>query len=360
MNGIATSPSGQAAVTPLEDFLHRFTVCAGGLLEEIEPQVYALLLPEMQEPLRLTVNPEALPEHPKAQLLAFGSAVLDDLLARARSMGRVVTAYVQDVNLAPHGLEQRLNREFAVPEGVTLHVNGTAPRHVTHSVFWFKVTYMSDSKEEAVFTVGLDRYYGRQVKYLTEVMAGGRLVEQRVLAVPDAPPIPLDETYVIARSRLLRTLSADANIRSGELQARLSSQRARLRSYYEDLKEELTERREKLLMKEEDPAPIDGRLAALRREEALRIEELDKQSILRAELRLVNVLHIKIPRLFLAVRAAAAPKMRLQTPKSMTLTWDPLTDHFDAAECPTCKSPTYEFVTVERNQLGCYNCSRHA
>lgn len=340
----------------MEAFLEQFVSCSGGVIAEVEPQVHDLLLPGMLQPMRLAVDPEALPEHPGAQLLTFGSPVLDDFLDRARSGGKVVTAYLQDVNLAPYGLEDRLRKEFTVPEGVSLHSDTSLARHVTHSLFWFKVTYLSDSKEEALFAAGLDRYYGRRVKYLVDLANSGRLVDLRTLPLPDTKAIPVEHAYRIARNRLMRTLSTDANMRNGELQIRLSSKKERLQTYFADLREELEERKAKLLAKGEDAVVLEGRGAAIRREESLRLEEIEREGILRAELRLVNVLHIKVPRLFMQVRMCAEPRAHLRGAYAITMTWDPLTEHCDAAECPNCTASTYEFSVIRKGELGCPNC----
>jgi len=80
----------------------------GGLEEEIEPQVYDVLFPDSDKPLRVAFDPDALPEHPSAQLLTFGSALLDDLLGKAQARGSVGFAFLDDVQVAPHALEQRI------------------------------------------------------------------------------------------------------------------------------------------------------------------------------------------------------------------------------------------------------------
>ena len=161
---------------------------------------------------------------------------------------------------------------------------------------------------------------------------------------------------MIARNRLVRTLSADANARNRELQIRLSAEEQRIRTYYADLREELQDRRAKLEAKGEDTLPLDGRLAALRLEESMRMEEISRKGVLRAELRLINLLYVKIPRLFLSLRAVVDRKLRLQNPQLLTVTWDPMMDRFDAVNCPNCKAPTFEVVAVSGGRIGCPSC----
>lgn len=108
--------------SPLEQFLIEYVDAVGGLADEIEPQVYDVLLPDAATPQRIAFDPDALPEHPSAQLLTFGSALLDDLLARAQTRGQIGLAFLDDAHLQPHALAQRIARDLVVPETVTLRI----------------------------------------------------------------------------------------------------------------------------------------------------------------------------------------------------------------------------------------------
>ena len=61
---------------PLEEFLIDYVDAVGGLADEIEPQVFDVLMPDVGDPAfsawaetpqRITFDPDALPEHPSAQ-----------------------------------------------------------------------------------------------------------------------------------------------------------------------------------------------------------------------------------------------------------------------------------------------------
>jgi len=73
--------------SPLEAFLRTYADVSGGLWDEIEPQVYDLMLPSSggseAEVVRVTFDPEALAEHRGAQLASFGTPLVDQLLADA-------------------------------------------------------------------------------------------------------------------------------------------------------------------------------------------------------------------------------------------------------------------------------------
>src|SRR3954469_18585927 len=93
------------AVSPLEAFLRDYLETVGGAWDEVEPQVYDVLLPAEGAPagaagvLRLTSDPGALPEHPGAQLASYGTPLIDRLLDDALRRGRAAHFYLLGLNL---------------------------------------------------------------------------------------------------------------------------------------------------------------------------------------------------------------------------------------------------------------------
>ena len=344
---------------PLETFLIEYVDAVGGLADEIEPQVYDVLMPDAETPQRIAFDPDALPEHPSAQLLTFGSALLDNLLERAKSRGRIGRAFLDDVHLTPHALSQRIARELVLPAPVTLRVETIRPRYVTHSLFWFEVTYLGDEKEQSLHPIAVDRHYGRQVRYLDALLDGDRLADTRRWAFADAKTLPLDQAYRVARDAVVRTVRAEINTRQHHAQTGLSEQTERMKRYYADLRAELEERLEKATARGDETDSLRLRRDALNREEALRLDELARKAQVRVQFQLANLLHVKIPRLFITVRVIAAdgkPGVALR-PASLTLTWDPLTEKTDALACPHCQHPTFELRMSRQAGLHCPECA---
>ncbi len=363
---------------PLEHFLLEYVDAVGGLTDAIEPQVYDVLLPDTDKPQRVAFDPDALPEHPSAQLLTFGSALLDELLEKAHARGRVGFAYLDDLHLTPHSLDQRVRRDLSLPEGLALQIESTRPLYVSHSLFWFEVTYLGDEKEQALYPVAVDRHYGRQVRYLDALLDGDRFSEIRRWHYPDAKPLPLDQSYLHARDAVVRTVRAEVKTRTHQMQIRHGGQIERMKRYYADLRAELAERIEKAATRGEEIESLRLREHALDREETLRLDELERKAQLRVQLRLMNLLHVKIPLLFVNARLVAVersvasperqpkgqPSKRvalrptpLNPKRTCNLTWNPLIEKTDAVVCPSCQHPTYELRLGRQGELRCPNCS---
>src|SRR5437762_264208 len=107
----------EQVASPLEGFVRTYLETTGGAWDEVEPQVYDVLLPEAEGTglARITFDPEALPEHPGAQLASFGTPFIDGLLNDALRRGRWGRFYLVGLNLAPHDLAGRVRRAVTLP-----------------------------------------------------------------------------------------------------------------------------------------------------------------------------------------------------------------------------------------------------
>jgi hypothetical protein len=344
-------------ISVLEQFLREYVDVAGGLWDEPESQVYDVLWPDAEAPQRLTVDPEALAEHPEAQLLAYGLPLLDDLLAQAQARSPAALAYLDDLYLNPHALAQQIQRDLTWPEGLAAQLSPARPRYVTHTLFWFEATYQSDDTTQAIYSAAVDRSYGRLVRHLEPLLDSPRLEEQRRWPYPDAAAIPLEQAYLLARERVLRSVSTAANNLQRDWEDRQSRQIARVDRYFADMRAELQERIQKAAARGEATEDLRQRGTAIEREAALRIAELRRAPGVRVRVGLTNLLHLKIPRLFLEARLIATGKRRTVALPPLTVTWDPLVEKTDALSCPACRRPTYHLILTRRGDLGCPACN---
>jgi hypothetical protein len=347
----------ESSHSPLEEFLRGYTDVAGGMWDEVEPQVYDLMLPgrgptHEPEMVRLVFDPEAIPEHPGAQLASYGTPLVDRLLTDAVDRGRHLVLYKVGLNLAPRGLEGQLRRAVTLPSGFAITIERSRALHFPQAVFWFEATFVSDQKEQDLLTVAIDAHYGRQVRHLERLLDRLHLAAKPWSPLAEAPHPGLAATYPIARDRVVRTLSALANTDQRELGERLHRQLERIGRYYRDLRAEVEEQAQKARNRD-DPARFASRLEALTREEDLRSAELRRKSQLKVHLRLLNLLVVHQPKLLLraAVVSAGSVVGRLDW------VWDPLIESIEAAVCPECRRPTFEFGVTLQGRLVCATCA---
>jgi hypothetical protein len=351
----------ETARTPLEDFIRDYIETLGGDWDEVEPQVYDVLLPHDSAAatgtlergmLRMAFDPEALPEHPGAQLASFGTPLVDGLLADAVRRGRFARLYMVGLNLAPHDLNGRVRRGLTLGTGQRLEVRRMRPLHFTQAIYFFQAAFISDQKEQEMVPVGLDLHYGRETRHLEELLDPARLSDRPVAPLADARRLSLAAGFPVAQERVLRTLAAMANTRSRELHERLDTQVTRMTKYYADLRQELDDHAGRGKATDEATERLAARRAALDREERLRVTELRQKNSLRLELRLVNLLAVQQPKLLvssevISEKAAAA----------LELVWDPLTEALEAPPCPSCGRPGYALELTRQGKLVCPTCS---
>ena len=161
------------SVSTLEGFFLRYIEHAGGVWDEIEPQVYDLLLPDQLEQVlgaRVTFDPEALQDHPSAQLMAFGNPALDAIFEQAQTQHRVAQVYLGGLNLTPHNLTGLVQRGLQVPQGTTLTMLSQHPLHYHSALWWFQATFVSDEKVQETYAIGIDLHYGRITRHLEEFL----------------------------------------------------------------------------------------------------------------------------------------------------------------------------------------------
>src|SRR4051794_573674 len=341
------------ARSPLEGFLRDYAEVVGGMWDEVEPQVYDLMLPAEGEIVRIAFDPEAVPEHPGAQLASYGTPLVNRLLDDAVARGRHAELFLIGLNLAPQGLEGRVRRAVTLPGGLEPRLGRVRPLHFPQAVFWFEATFVSDQKEQDLLPVAIDLHHARQARHLERLLDRSHFAEEPWTPLPEAPHAALTTAYPIARDRVVRTVAALANTRSRELAERLERQVERMRRYYADLRAEVDEQARKAGGRGEDPAKFTARREALEREEQLRIAELRQKSTLKVHLRLINLLVIHQPKLLLtaAVAGTGGPT------DSLELVWDPLIDGLEAVPCPSCGHPTFAFELNRQKRLVCPSCA---
>ena len=294
----------------------------------------------------------SIPEHPAAQLVSFGTPLMDRLFADAMQRGRFARMYIVGLNLTPHDLSGRVRRAYALPANTRLDVERVRPLHFPQAVFWLQATFISDQKEEEIVPVALDLHYGRQVRHLDALLDHARLSETPALLLLEARHLSLASAYPLARTQALRTVTAMANARHRQQSDHTERQIARMNRYYADLLHELEEQVQRATDRGDDLGKFAGRREALDHDEKVRVAELRQKSTLHVQVRLLNVLVIQQAKLL--IQAMVRTDKRDVEP--LELVWDPLTEALEAAPCPQCQRPTFAFARTRLGRLACRDC----
>lgn len=346
--------------SPIESFVKKYMESIGGVWDEIEPQVYDVLLPPDRkvltdkDMLKLTFDPEALDEYPNAELVTYGTPLLESFLSDAQRQFAFTKQYLlAGFHRPDYEIQKQVKRELHVPDDVTMEFGDLHPLYFANALLWFRATFTSDEKEQEIFSTGVNLYYGRQVRHLNELLRKGSFSEKRPMPYPDASRISLAKVYQIAISSVIGTVSAVGNTHKREMEKRVAKQIKRMTQYFHDLREELKERIERALKREFDTDKLYERLKAIDREEQIRIMELKEKTAMRIQLQLKNLMMLMQPKLQMQVNLI--PKEG--KPVSVSLVWDPFWSKLEAPQCPACGRPTLSLQFNRYNQLICPECS---
>lgn len=342
-----TSPSPARFVArsvplaPLEQFVREYVEQSGGVWDEIEPQVYDLLIDD--EPVRVTFDPEALPEHPSAQLASLGTPLMDRLLGDAARVGAHTVLYAGGLNARPHDLPGRLRRAFTCPDNASITPTGVRLCFFPQAVYGFVATFISDQKEQASLELALDLHSGREVRHLGRLLEQAHLTDRPVESLPEAAHLSLHAGFALACQQVARSLAPLANQRRRELSDRTGRQIARMQRYYARMLEELDEQPQRISDPAEAAARKRARADAIDRERLLRTAELRQKALLRVTLAMSHVLVIHLPKLL--VRFDLSTPAGKAAPAKVTeheAVYDLITEAFEPITPARGRAPTFD------------------
>jgi hypothetical protein len=350
---------------PLESFILSYFNAENIPWEAVESDVYDALLPgglseilahqKKADLVRLCFDPEALSEHSGSRLLAVGDPALDGLFQQVTSAGQFSRVFLSETNCSSQNLESSIRQSLTVTSNLTLSFGTPRPLYFSKALFYFQITYLSDEKQQMLLPVGVDLHFGRIARNQEMLLDFSGVSSSRPLPYPDAHSISLEEGYIIAWNECAGKAKAGTAALKQRLQTAFNKESQRLKNYFEELREELLARREKIKVKNEDFSHFSQQLQTIDLEEKARAIDLQKKSALQTEVRLINVLWIEQLQIM-------APITILHRGNSIDIemVWDPKTHRAEPLNCPQCKMPTLQLIAFDRGRVGCPLCQKIA
>ena len=322
-------------------------------MEERAPALYTVLWPSTSagpvETRQLAFDPEALEDEPAAELVTFASPALEQIVGLATASGRVAHAFLNATSSVSRGAAERLARSYRFG-GASWTAGTGRPWWLPAGVFLFRARYLSDAREEELLEVAVSLADRRIFRRLAEAIERHGLAAEPNEAWPMIAELPAAESFGVARDELERKLLAPLGARRRELESRLTRESGRATAYYDELAREIEEQRSVLAAGTPERAALDSRLAAVRLERDGRLAELRSKYALEAEVSLLSILRLYLPRL--VFRGTLAGK---RDTAELTLVWDPLEQAGEPLRCQRCGGSTYE-AALDRRAVVCPSC----
>lgn len=337
----------------LEAFVETYAQALGGMAEQDAEGDWQLLDP-MSGALRLlTFEPAGITERQEAELVAPGSAALEEFLSHARSRGRLSRVLLELPGVPDRLAQASVMRTLRVPEAA-IRVEQVRWAVAEYAVWLFRAVFIADVREEVLLEVVVDRSTGRLVRRWDELQAAGRLCEGLPCEV-GLVRLSIRGAYEMAHAEVLRNLASHVTERQRTLMDWKQREVRRLMRYHEELGEELTERAEKVRHDARRQVLL-ARLEANRMEAKRAAQDLETRYALSVELECASLLLVQVPKAVVTCHAEH-PKRGWQA--QVDVLWDLASRATEAADCPGCGQPGFELV-LQREGLACPRCTKEA
>lgn len=338
--------------------IEAFTLAAierlGGAVEKQADGLYTFLWPAggtgELETHQLAFDPEVIDEEPGAELVTFASPTLEQIVQLATASGRVARAFLNAIPSASRGTAERLAWSYRFLDASWTAAAGRA-WWLPVGLFLFRARYLSDSREEDLVEVAMNLADGRILRRLAEAIERYGLSPDPPEAWPMMAELPASQAYTVARTELERKILSPLGRRRRELESSLARESARAGAYYEELIRELEEQQKSLPADDPGRAPLQSKLRAIRLEREGRIAELRGKYKLEAEVALLSVLRLYLPRVVFPGRLTGKRQAA-----ELTLVWDPVEQAGEPAPCRRCRGLTYEMGLLRSGAVGCLPC----
>ncbi|MBI3957408.1 MAG: hypothetical protein HY328_01265 [Chloroflexi bacterium] len=285
------------------------------------------------ESLRLSVN------HPLVDRLAA-----DLLQAEANS-----EVYINHLRLDKKGLLEQAEKNIGIANARISPKKGAMEQQALHHYlrFNFKVTFVSDEKQESLASIVMDGQNGYAIAdpqhlqrlFSTETTPGYPHMSVAPPRWLGADAIDSTTTYQALLSRAKIALEAQLAERIQAMQNRiqrfLELDQARIEEYYDALEDDLRRRLERTESNEAGRRKsAEEKLAAVQAERAAKLTDILARYQLRLEVELVNVQRIVQPKVMLPVEIG---DRRLTVIRYVV--WDPLVHELEPLVCDVCGQP---------------------
>ena len=342
-------------LSPLEQFLRDYAEVSGGMWDEVEPQVYDLMLPARDgggehTVVRVAFDPEAIPEHPEAQLASRGTPLVDRLLADAVEHARRVVLYVIGLNLAASGLQDRVRRGFA-PPGLRSRSSPCVPCCFRRRSSGLKPRSSAIRKSR------------RSSRWRSTCIMAGRFDISIACSISDGwrrrlpspwrkPGIRGWRPPIRSRDRVFRTLAALANtaIASSRTGWRVSSNASADTTAIFDPRWKSSTIEPRTEVRTRRVSRAGWKHSSARSSSALPISPEEPVA---SALAALNLVEIHQPKLLVETTVSDPARKPNPVVTRLEWVWDPLIESVEATACPQCHQPTYELTLTRQGGLGC-------
>ena len=281
--------------------------------------------------------------------LSVNHPLVDRIAAQLLAAQGNSEVFINHLRLDKKGLLEQAEKNIGIANARLSQKKGALEEQALHHYlrFNFKVTFVSDEKQESLASLVMDAQSGYAITdpqhlqrlYSTETIPGYPYMSVAPARWLGADAIDAPTTYQALLERAQKALEAQLAPRMTAMQNRiqrfLELDQARIQEYYDALESDLRRRIERAEESESGRGKgSQEKLAAVQAERAAKLIDTLARYQLRLEVELVNVQRIVQPKVILPVEIG---DRRLTVTRFVV--WDPLQHALEALVCAVCGQP---------------------
>lgn len=348
-----------ASIGGLETFVAELLQGLGALVDERDGVLEAIL-PDAHrdvlgggEFLRLAFDPYTA-ERAGAQHVSLGSALADELIALAGTLGGVTRWYINGLRWSQRRAIHLDQWKAGFANARISYDDAEYPFACHYLLFNFQVSYLSDEKREEVRTVILDAGTLQPALKLEEGWQRMRLEPARAFHVTDVDRLPdaarLAAIYRRAVQLLQHQIAESVASYRRRASRHFEMESVRINTFYDDTREELRRRSDRT-EEAERRKTLEQKMEASEAERERKLADVSAKHHLRVSLTLLNAAVITQPK----VRGRVQVQNRYASAEA-SVVFDPLTGSLELPSCHVCHDGAAIIHLCANGHLACEGC----
>jgi hypothetical protein len=342
----------------IREFCQKALASHGCLIDSPHYDILHVMVPPALAPqfgntefLALAFTPEVKRSNPDTQLVTYNSPLLGRVIEIAKERGKATRQNATGLNHEPGNLEEKVQRKITVYNS-NLELLSEAAEAITNLVFNFKVSYMTDDKDEEIKTVAVDTRDLRISEKFREELDKVFLEEKCDFPhLPSAPAGPPQKAYEAASNYIVSNITEKVDTYKVLLLKRLLKEKSRINEFYARSQKDAEKRLLRANLTQQEIARMQDRIRAIQLDRKRKVADLTDKYSLRVNIELLSIVSIVQPKIRCDVRISTHGENLLTS-----LYWDPLLKEVDEVRCDSCGSHRRNFF-LTNGILVCTDCS---
>ena len=248
--------------------------------------------------LLLAFSPDAARENAQAELLTYGSPLLDAMVKAANVKGNTAHLYLIDLHTSAGRTLEKVKNHARIP-GHLVEAGKEEAFLYHHALLRFKVSLIGEAREEVFHDVAVDLHTG----WATSKLAGQNL---QLYASPEPmvcreirTRLSLWEACTVALEKLRQTLDPLVKVQKDTLKVSCEFEMKQVEEHYQAIIARLEAGRSR---KGASADRIDDKIKATQEDRERRLKDVAKRYQLRVELVLTQAALVSYPKMTVPVR----------------------------------------------------------